>query len=94
MMDKWKNSVKTILQEAIEMKNPVSIYLIILTAMIALLIGIDWFMGTPPLTVFNRSFFSFFKYVDKVEFFLVIVLFILPLLTFMWSSWMKRKQNA
>lgn len=76
------------------MKNPVSIYLITLTAMIAVLIGIDWFMGTPPLFVLKRSFFSFFKYVDKVEFFLVIVLLILPILTFMWSSWMKKKQNA
>ncbi|MFD1357139.1 hypothetical protein ACFQ4X_04435 [Fictibacillus halophilus] len=76
------------------MKNPVSIYLITLTAMIAVLIGIDWFMGTPPLSVLKRSFFSFFKYVDKVEFFLVIVLLILPILTFMWSSWMKKKQNA
>ncbi|WP_226537194.1 hypothetical protein [Fictibacillus halophilus] len=76
------------------MKNPVSIYLITLAAMIVLLIGIDWFMGTPPLSVLQRSFFSFFKYVDKVEFFLVIFLFILPVLTFMWSSWMKKKQNA
>ena len=76
------------------MKNPISIYLLTLTAMIAVLIGIDWFMGTPLLTIFKRSFFSFFKYVDKVEFFLVIFLFILPILTFIWSSWMKKKQNA
>lgn len=76
------------------MKNPVSVYLIILLTMITVLIGIDWFMGTAPLTVLIRSFFSFFKYVDKIESFLVIFLFVLPLLTSMWTKWMKKKQNA
>jgi hypothetical protein len=76
------------------MKNPLSIYLVTLLTMIILLIIIDWFMGTPLLGILRRSFFSFFKYMDKIEFFLVIFLLVLPILTFTWSKWMKMRQNA
>ncbi|MCM3718577.1 hypothetical protein [Fictibacillus phosphorivorans] len=76
------------------MKNPISIYLITFFTMIALLLTIDWSMGISPITVLRRSFISFFKYVDKIELVLVIFLFFLPILTCLWSNWMKKKQNA
>ncbi|MET3729128.1 hypothetical protein ABID52_002709 [Fictibacillus halophilus] len=76
------------------MKNPVIIYIILLFSMISLLIIIDWFLGIAPAAVIKKSFMSFFHYVDKVEYFLVIILMILPILTFILSKWMEKKQKA
>ncbi|MBN3554842.1 hypothetical protein JYA63_11235 [Fictibacillus nanhaiensis] len=76
------------------MKNPVLIYLILLFSMFSILITIDWFLGIAPATVLKRSFMSFFHYVDKVEYFLVIALILLPILTFILSMWMEKKQNV
>lgn len=76
------------------MKNPVIIYIILLFSMISLMLSIDWFMGTTPLNVLRTSIFSFLRYVDKVEYTLVLALIILPVLTFILSKWMEKKQNA
>jgi hypothetical protein len=76
------------------MKNPVVIYIILLFSMFSLLVVIDWFLGIAPATVIKKSFMSFFHYVDKVEYILVITLMILPILTFILSKWMEKKQKA
>ncbi|MBH0161366.1 hypothetical protein [Fictibacillus sp. 26RED30] len=76
------------------MKNPVVIYTILLFSMFSLLVVIDWFLGIAPATVIKKSFMSFFHYVDKVEYVLVITLMILPILTFILSKWMEKKQKA
>ena len=62
--------------------------------MISLMLTIDWFMGMTPINVLRTSIFSFFRYVDKVEYTLVIALIFLPILTFILSKWMEKKQNA
>ncbi|MFG6494482.1 hypothetical protein P8610_03935 [Fictibacillus sp. UD] len=76
------------------MKNPVIIYIILLFSMISLTLSIDWYMGMTPINVLRTSIFSFFRYVDKVEYTLVVILIILPILTFILSKWMEKKQNA
>lgn len=92
-MDKDVNHAKT-KTGGEHMKNPVTIYMILLFCMISLLIIIDWFLGIAPATVLNKSFMSFFHYVDKVEYFLVITLILLPILTFILSMWMEKKQKT
>ncbi|MDM5316942.1 hypothetical protein QUF49_13125 [Fictibacillus sp. b24] len=76
------------------MKNPVIIYIILLFSMISLMLSIDWYMGMTPINVLRTSIFSFFRYVDKVEYTLVVILIILPILTFILSKWMEKKQSA
>ncbi|KZE69397.1 hypothetical protein AWM68_03780 [Fictibacillus phosphorivorans] len=76
------------------MKNPVFIYIILLFSMISFMLSIDWFMGMTPINVLRTSIFSFFRYVDKVEYALVVFLIFLPVVTFILSKWMEKKQNA
>jgi hypothetical protein len=78
------------------MKNakPILIYIILLFSMLSLLIAIDVIIGTSLLKVLHRSFFSFFRYVDRVEYFLVIALLIYPFIIFIWRLKVKKKQNA
>ncbi|MDR7071857.1 hypothetical protein [Fictibacillus barbaricus] len=79
------------------MKNskPVLVYIILLFSMLTLLVTIDVIVGTPLMTVLQRSFFSFFRYVDRVEYFLVIALLIYPIIIFIWQVWVKKnRQNA
>jgi hypothetical protein len=79
------------------MKNskPILVYIILLFSMLTLLVTIDVVVGTPLMTVMQRSFFSFFRYVDRVEYFLVIALLIYPIIIFIWQVWVKKnRQNA
>jgi hypothetical protein len=96
MLDKSTNPVKTNQQEVLLMKNtnPIVIYYILLFSMLTLLISMDVFIGNPLLTVLRRSYFSFFRYVDKVEHFLVIALLSYPFVMFIWSVWVNKKQKA
>ncbi|WNB90754.1 hypothetical protein [Bacillus sp. NEB1478] len=76
-----------------KISKPLLIYIILLLSMLTLLITIDVIVGTPLVTILYRSFYSFFRYVDRIEFFLIIVLLIYPILLFIWQMWVKKKQR-
>jgi hypothetical protein len=76
------------------MKHPLIIYLLVLVSMFIVLLGLDWLLGKPPIEIIEYSFIPFFRYVDKVEYAVTILVFIYPFTTFIWSKWMKKKQNV
>jgi hypothetical protein len=79
--------------EVIAVKQLV-IYTFTLFSMTVIIFVLDYSMGMKPLDVMHRSFFSFFKYVDKIEYVITLFFLFLPFLSFAMSMWKNRKRAS